>query len=520
MIESSAPGPSEASEEPCENPENMPFEASIIIPNFNNGRESSVDGTTNLLGDLLDSIKSTLADDPTPVEIVIGDDGSQDDSLHTARQYAKETWRDGQPFCRVIEWEHSGVLSRVLNRLMAETTGRIVCRFDGDVRLRTDRWLERVIAAFDGCPQLGVLGGRQLDLNGRLHSVGDLLFHPHGYQHIGAGAIGAIDSEPLDCDHVMGCYQLLRRSAFDSLGGYDESILRGQTIDLGVRLRQEGWRAMTDPELIYEHRLGLRRGRAAIGDQLDGVVRSRALFYEKWGFDRLCPDMDAMRSRLGEALVPKIDQFARDDRAGITDSAQVVENRVSLIQGSIKPGQPMRIVVLGGGDGAVANVLQAQQVFAAFIEDRHSAVEHAIRQARQDPRWPVPHLVPNLAQLPLQSGFVDLAVLDRSLERHANPISFLREAHRILRPDGVLLLIARMRSPEDQIKDPGVTNCFTPSSLRNFLANSGLFHSIDFVRRPFPHAEPDVLLYALRPRASEQTAAQGSPVFGDPFRCL
>ena len=51
-------------------------EASIIIPNFNNGRQSSLNGDRDLLDELLRSLEITLGDDFQRVEIVMADDGS------------------------------------------------------------------------------------------------------------------------------------------------------------------------------------------------------------------------------------------------------------------------------------------------------------------------------------------------------------------------------------------------------------------------------------------------------------
>ena len=61
---------------------------SILIPNFNNGRESSRGGARDFIDDLFTSLSSTLADDPTPLEIIVADDGSTDDSLATCRRWA------------------------------------------------------------------------------------------------------------------------------------------------------------------------------------------------------------------------------------------------------------------------------------------------------------------------------------------------------------------------------------------------------------------------------------------------
>ena len=216
-------------------------EASIIIPNFNNGRQSSLNGDRDLLDELLRSLEITLGDDFQRVEIVMADDGSTDDSLATARAWAARKGLDGRPFLRLIELEHGGILSAVLNRLMAETSAPIVFRFDGDIVLHSQGWLDRALHAFASRPRLGVLGGRQLDDLGRVHSLGDLLYHPHGYQHIGAGLEKDVECDGFEPDHVMGCFHVMRRSAFDEVGPYDPSILRGQTIDLGIGLRVAGW---------------------------------------------------------------------------------------------------------------------------------------------------------------------------------------------------------------------------------------------------------------------------------------
>jgi glycosyltransferase involved in cell wall biosynthesis len=508
-----------ASEEDRKNFKIMAHEASIIIPNFDNGCESSVGGATDLLGNLLESIWCSLEDDPTPVEIVIADDGSRDDSLETARAWSRRSWRGGQPFCRLIELEHCGVLSRVLNRLMSETTGRIVCRFDGDIVIQTPRWLERALGFFERFPELGVLGGRQLALDGTLPAVGGLLFHPHGDQHIGAGAPGDAVSGVIEHDHVMGCFQILRRDAFDEIGTYDESMLRGQTVDLGVRLRVAGWRAMTDPELVYEHHLGLRHGRASIGDRPDSVAESRRVFLEKWGFDRLCPDVKAMSARLGDRLVPRTLRREVEDRVGVDEPVALIQNRVGLLRGSIQPGHAVRVMMLGAGDGRIASALATHQIHAALVEDRRWAVESATRSEAGDPNRAVPHWVVDLAELPVQEGLVDVLLIDRALERHPNPIALLREARRILTPKGVLLLLARWRTPEEQIRAPGSTELFTPSSLRSFLANCGFFRSIEFAHRPFPHAEPGVLIYALAPVDDVAVAAGFTPPIGDPVLC-
>lgn len=492
----------------------MPPTASIIIPNYENGRESSVDGGTDLLGDLFESLHHTLRSDPTDVEILVADDGSGDDSLETARAWSRRTWRDGRPFCRLFEHEHTGRLSVVLNRLMERATGRLICRMDGDVLLRSPGWLARVVERFDSEERLGVLGGRQLDCTGALHSVGDLLLHPHGYQHVGAGAASEVSCPPYEHDHVMGCFHLLRRTAFDEVGDYDESMPRGQTVDLGVRLLQSGWKAMTDPDIVYEHRLALRRGRSSSSDGQDSLAVSRRIFLEKWGFDRLVPDQDAMRDRLGEVLVPTTEgRFP--DPAGIGAPEDEIENRVALVRGAVRPNQPVRVAMIGAGDGSVPARLVGHGIKVTGLDDRPEAIE-AARAVVDGDALPVPHLVDDLARLPIEEGLIDILLVDRVLERHRNPIALLKEARRIMAPGGLLLLLARWRTPEEQLVAPRSASTFTPTSLRMFLAGSGCFRSVPFATKPFPHPQRDVLLYALHPLAEIDLGREAFDGIGDP----
>lgn len=477
----------------------MPPIASIIIPNFENGRKSSVDGATDLLGDLLQSILDTLPEDLSDgeVEILIADHGSQDDSLETARDWSNRAGRDGRPPCRLLEVEPGGPLSVPLNRLMREATGAVICRFDGDIRLLSTGWLKRAVDHFDRFPDLGVLGGRQLDHEGRLHSIGDLLLHPHGYQHVGAGAPSDTPAALHEHDHVMGCFHLMRRAAFDAIGPYDESMPRGQTVDLGFRLLEGGWKAMTDSEIVYEHRLALRKGRPGPHDDPESLEKSRKLFHAKWGFDRLVPDRDALRSRLGPDLVPPDHDFDSDDRAGIDGQEHRIENRIALIRGAIRPEKATRIMMLGGGDGTVENRLLQHRIHVTSVEDREEAVDAARMTLKTSGVGLVPSLVENFENLPVENGLIDLLVVDRLLERSSNPVRLLAETARILAPNGILLLLARWRTPEEQINAPQVFNRFTPTSLRNLVAGTGLFLSIPFVRNPFPNPEPDLLVYAL-----------------------
>ena len=69
---------------------------------------------------------------------------------------------------------------------------------------------------------------------GQLFNDGDLAY-------IAGGLDRHSVRHPLEVDHVMGCFYCCRKTVWEKLGGYDESFLRGQTVDFGLRARLEGF---------------------------------------------------------------------------------------------------------------------------------------------------------------------------------------------------------------------------------------------------------------------------------------
>lgn len=76
--------------------------------------------------------------------------------------------------------------------------------------------------------------------------------------------------ETRDVDHVMGAYLLIRRSLFESLGGFDERFfVYLEDLDLALRAKRLGWRSVFLAQARAYHKGG------GVSDQ----VRARRLFY-------------------------------------------------------------------------------------------------------------------------------------------------------------------------------------------------------------------------------------------------
>ena len=443
---------------------------SILIPNFDNGRESSASGERDFLGDLLASLHETLADEPTPFELIVYDDGSTDDSLETVRAWSGRTWPDGRPFMDLIEAEHCGVLAKTANVMSRRARGEFLARLDGDTVCLTRHWVSRLCELFDnGDKRLGVVGPKQLRPDMRIHAYGDFVLHPHGYTHVACGMDRFAVNHPLEVDHVMGAFYCCRKAVFDDVGGYDENYLRGQTVDFGLAARLKGWTCLAVPGIEFVHAHGLRKSRLTEADTPGGIDRSLQVFEDKWGFSRIAPDLDEVSSRYaGTPLLWNRNWF--DERGAVVRPAPgpfgveasnwaryagdqafqaVVNFRVSVVLEVVRQTfPPQSAVQVGAGDGLLAHLLAGQGVTCLGVEAQADRVAFASQVvAGQTYPGAAPRFAaqPDPRRLPLADGQADLVMLIDELERCTNPVGLLKESRRVLAPGKLLLIVAQRK---------------------------------------------------------------------------
>lgn len=114
---------------------------SVIVPVYN---------AAPYLRETLDSI---VASDYTPIEVIIQDDGSKDDSLAIAQSYAKE-----HPQCKVFTQVNQGV-SAARNHAIAHAQGVYILPVDADDKISSD-YIRLAVEAIDGKEEVRVVGCR------------------------------------------------------------------------------------------------------------------------------------------------------------------------------------------------------------------------------------------------------------------------------------------------------------------------------------------------------------------------
>jgi glycosyltransferase involved in cell wall biosynthesis len=192
---------------------------SVIIPCYNLGR---------YLDDAVDSVLRQTFDD---YEILVVDDGSTDsDTRRLLDDYER-------PRLKVIRSENRG-LPGARNFGLAHTTGEYVCMLDADDLLEP-ACLERSVAALDADPSIAFVSHW-------LRTFGD--------EHWEWTPTRCDFPALLDVNTVNGA-ALVRRSALDAVGGFDETMRDGcEDWDLWITLVERGFSGRILPEVLFNYR--------------------------------------------------------------------------------------------------------------------------------------------------------------------------------------------------------------------------------------------------------------------------
>jgi GT2 family glycosyltransferase len=113
----------------------------------------------------------------------------------------------------------------------------------------------------------------------------------------------AYDPASLDTPWVSGAATLLRRSAFEAAGGFDEAIfMYGEDVDLSWRLRAAGWRLTYQPRCAVVHRTYREAGEVKPLQVFGGVRTNLDLRFRYGGPARIAQGFAMLA---GEILTPR-----------------------------------------------------------------------------------------------------------------------------------------------------------------------------------------------------------------------
>ena len=189
----------------------------------------------NAAATLDDCLTSLTALTYPHVEIVVVNDGSEDETSAIARRY---------PGVRVIDVPNGG-LSMARNVGLAEATGEIVAYTDADVRVDPD-WLSYLVQPMLTADVAGS-GGPNVVPPDDPWVAQCVARAPGGPTHV------LLDDRI--AEHVPGCNMACRREALLAVGGFNPVYLRaGDDVDICWRLQAKGFRiGFAASALVWHH---------------------------------------------------------------------------------------------------------------------------------------------------------------------------------------------------------------------------------------------------------------------------
>lgn len=192
---------------------------SVLVPCFNHGA---------FIRETLDSIFAQTFQD---FEVIVVDDGSSDP--HT-RRTLKELAAEGTT---VLTTTNRG-LSAARNHAARHASGELFCAVDADDKLAPE-WFAKASRVLDERPDVAFVS-HWLETFGDEHWT----WKPE-----------RCDLPSLLARNAVNGAALVRRSAFEAVGGYDESMREGcEDWDFWLRLVERGFEGAIIPEVLFYYR--------------------------------------------------------------------------------------------------------------------------------------------------------------------------------------------------------------------------------------------------------------------------
>ena len=165
----------------------------------------------------------------------------------------------------------------------ARAVGRYLLFLNSDV-IANDGWLPPLLERLNHDGDVAAVAARLLNSDGSLQLAGALLSRSGATLLYGEGddPYRAEYSFARDVDYAAGACLLVRRSAFNAVGGFDPVFGRiyFEDADLCLRLWSEGLRTVYEPRSTVTHIGG--RGRPPGEGLIRLAERNRAIFERRW----------------------------------------------------------------------------------------------------------------------------------------------------------------------------------------------------------------------------------------------
>jgi GT2 family glycosyltransferase len=189
------------------------------------------------------------------IEIVIWDNGSEDDTVRMVQERFDQMKNDGWLNLSLIEWDRNEGTYVPYNLALPHmsTQTEYILGLDADVELANDTLTNLVVAATDD--RVAVVGARSV-----YSSNPKLTSHGAGFVSGLTARYCEEDAQKrIECDYVIGCCVLLNKKVFLELDCFDSDYyLLHWEVDYCLRVKNNGFRIIYEPKAVAKHNIPLK----------------------------------------------------------------------------------------------------------------------------------------------------------------------------------------------------------------------------------------------------------------------
>jgi len=197
-------------------------------------------------------------------EVIIVDNRSiEAETFALYRSYKEE------PRLRVVGYNEEFNFARACNIGAANAQGSLILFLNNDTEIQHEDWLQLMVQWFE-LPDIGMVGPKLRHANGTIQSAGTIIglggvaAHLFGSYVASQSSMFGSDDWYRNCMSVTAACMMVRREAYDKVGGFDERYrLNFQDVVFGVRVYEAGYRIVYTPHVTLLHHEAVSRKQSA-----------------------------------------------------------------------------------------------------------------------------------------------------------------------------------------------------------------------------------------------------------------
>ncbi|TLU71386.1 glycosyltransferase [Lichenicoccus roseus] len=209
---------------------------------------------------------------PGPIELILVDSGSSDETRHIERHIAGAV---------LIRFAYNAGFVESCNSALAQVSAPALLYLNNDLLLGINacqRALDRLFSE----PSIAAVGAKCIRTNGQLQEAGSIIWRDGTtYGYLRDADPNAPEANFLrEADFCSGAFLMFRTALVKQLGGFDDDYRPAyyEEADLCVRLRKAGYRILYDPSVVIQH-FEYGSANAAASSRL--MLRNHKIFLSK-----------------------------------------------------------------------------------------------------------------------------------------------------------------------------------------------------------------------------------------------